>query len=173
MSETSMIRGTHTFEEFVMVSKFSSKARSIRLRRELREDNSRLHELGSAIDELTCDSRIAANHWNELQDLFNDLRDQLSLHFALEEAEGYLNISSDGNPELICSAEYLKLQHVELFEDMRIVAEAACDVPSDHTRRIEAVLGRYRQFRWAFEAHEEAEWNLMQRACDEDLGVGD
>lgn len=156
-----------------MENKSTSPDRSKMLRRELKDDNSRLHELSAEIERLISDARIAANHWSELQELLTAFRDQLSLHFALEESEGYLDLSNSGNPEFVCSAEYLKLQHVELFEDINAVAEAACDTPNDNLRRIEAVLGRYRRFRWSFEAHEESEWNLMQSAYDDDIGVGD
>ncbi len=156
-----------------MASSFESKVRSSDLRRELREDSSTLHQLTAAIDQLLSHSRIAANHWSDLQVLFSDLCDQLSLHFALEEAEGYLSISADANPECICTAEYLKHQHAELFEEVRCVAEAARDITNENERRVEAIIARYRRFRLALEAHEEAEWNLIQRACDDDLGVGD
>ncbi len=156
-----------------MASTVKPDARSKRLRSELKVDNSHLHELTVAIDELLRHPKIAGNHWTELQSLFSDLRDQLSLHFALEEAEGYLNIAADANPECICTAEYLRLQHAELFEDMRVITEAAFDAAPDNTRRINAVIGRFRRFRWAWEAHEDAEWSLIQRAMDEDLGVGD
>jgi hypothetical protein len=154
------------------MSHSSSKARSTQLRRDLKRDNSRLHELSAAIEELTRDPRIAINHWVELQSQFDDLRDQLSLHFALEEAEGYLNLSSDVNPEHVCSAEYLKLQHVELFEEMVAIANAACEIASEDHVRVDAVLARYRRFKLAFDAHEAAERNLLQRAYD-DIGVGD
>ncbi len=156
-----------------MASSSESKVRITRLSRELREDSSHLHQLTRAIDALLAHPRIASNHWSELQVLFSELRDQLSLHFSLEEAEEYLNISCDANPECICTAEYLKLQHAELFENIRGVADAALDIPSDNERRMNAIVARYRRFRRSLDAHEEAEWNLVQRAFDEDLGVGD
>jgi hypothetical protein len=156
-----------------MASRFDSKNRDPKLRSELREDQHHLHELTLAIDELLSHPRIAENHWNDVQSLWGELRDQLSLHFALEEAEGYLNISRSANPECVCTAEYLKLQHAELFGEICAVAEAACDVESNHQRRVAATIARYRRFRSALDAHEEAEWNLIEEAWGKDLGVGD
>lgn len=156
-----------------MTSGLMSDLRTHRLRLELEEDSHHLRELKLAIDEVLAHPRITANHWGELQELLNDLRDQLSLHFALEEADGYLDCAVESHPERASDADHLRHQHEELFEEIRTIADSAMELSTEKQRKMEALVERFRRFRSSLEAHEEAEWDLIQQVMDEDLGVGD
>ncbi|CAN0480488.1 unnamed protein product, partial [Hapterophycus canaliculatus] len=103
----------------------------------------------------------------ELIQLFADLRDQLALHFGLEEAYGYFDLAIDSDAELSICANTLRSQHAGLFEEARHLAEAAADactgdepiegVTPEVTTAQEKILRRFEVFLHQFNDHEEAE----------------
>ncbi|MFG0286535.1 MAG: hemerythrin domain-containing protein [Rhodopirellula sp. JB044] len=151
--------------------------------KDIKEDNRDLKILMDRLRVLTQPLEAAANHWPELIGLFEDLRDQLALHFGLEEAYGYFDEAIGPDVELSVTADFLRSQHAVLFEEARHLAEAAAaactgDTPIEGTTpevttAQEKILRRFEGFVMQFNEHEEAELKLILDALEEDLGVGD
>ncbi|MCM2374337.1 hemerythrin domain-containing protein [Aporhodopirellula aestuarii] len=151
--------------------------------KDIKEDNRDLKILTDRLRHLTQPLEAAANHWPELIALFADLRDQLALHFGLEEAYGYFDEAVGADAGLSITATDLRAQHAVLFEEVRHLAEAAADACTgdapiegttpEVTTAQEKILRRFKVFLEQFHEHEEAELKLILDALDEDLGVGD
>ncbi|TWU03903.1 hemerythrin domain-containing protein [Neorhodopirellula pilleata] len=151
--------------------------------KDIKDDNRDLKILLDRMRLLTHPREAAANHWGELIQLFGDLRDQLALHFGLEEAYGYFDLAIESDAQLSACADMLRSQHAVLFEEARHLAEAAADactgdepiegVTPEVTTAQEKVLVRFDGFLAQFNDHEEAELKLILDALDDDLGVCD
>jgi hypothetical protein len=113
--------------------------------------------------------------YNRLADLFEKLRDQLGMHFALEEAYGYFDDALLVAPRLSRKAEQLRSQHGELYADLcRLTDQAEQLLYHEASDAIVAQLAAdYRTFCQQFYAHEHRENELILEAIDEDIGVGD
>ena len=68
--------------------------------KDIKDDNHQLKSLLDQITPLTAHYQTAINHWPELIQLIDALRDQLALHFALEEAYGYFDDAIGTEPQL-------------------------------------------------------------------------
>ena len=141
--------------------------------KDIKDDNRHLKELVDRIDPFVSRTEIAANHWPELIRCFASLRDQLALHFSLEEAYGYFDEAIDACPELSIQAESLRNEHTKLFESIRIIADAAGEVSGEQNEKLEKLLVRYQTFLTMFQKHEELELKLILEAMDDDIGVCD
>ena len=141
--------------------------------KEIKDDNQHLKVLWDKIIPLAGRSETATNHWIELVNLFGELRDQLALHFSLEEAYGYFDEAVDTAPQLSTLAECLRAEHPKLFAQVRDLADSAAEVRADRIERIETCVALFNQFRKNFERHEEAELKLILDSMDDDIGVGD
>lgn len=141
--------------------------------KDIKDDNRDLKILLDSILPLAQHHKTATNHWPELICLFADLRDQLALHFSLEEAYGYFDDAVGSAPQLSSSAESLRNQHSQLFERIRDLADSALEVSADSEEKVTRLLKEYDRFRQSFEEHEEAELKLILDALDDDIGVGD
>ncbi len=151
--------------------------------KDIKDDNRDLKILLERMRLLSTPREAAANHWRELLTLFADLRDQLALHFGLEEAYGYFDEAIGTEAELSIVADTLRSQHAVLFEEARHLAEAAADahtgeaaiegtVPEVTTAQ-EKILHRFHEFLVQLKGHEEAELKLILDALEDDIGVGD
>ncbi len=120
-----------------------------------------------------CDTPVAApSYLRQLTSLLADLRDQLALHFSLEEAYGYFDDPVDVAPHVSQRAETLRNQHQELYLcDLVDCCEQAYD--GRQFSRATLLAERYRDFHERLVVHEEAESELIQEAYADDLGVGD
>jgi len=151
--------------------------------KDIKDDNRDLKILLDRLAVLVHPRESAANHWPELIRLFADLRDQLALHFGLEEAYGYFDLAIDADAQLSVTADRLRSEHAVLFEEARHLAEAVADartgdppiegVVPEITTAQEKILARYDSFLLHFNGHEEAELKLILDALDEDLGTAD
>lgn len=153
--------------------------------KDIKDDNRDLKILIDRLKWLTASRPIAANHWPELKRLWSDLRDQLAMHFGLEEAYGYFEHAIDPCSELSSHAESLRSQHADLFEMVRSLAESASDAATvdpaevmegrtpEVTAAQDAVLDRWQGFWFLFQRHEEAELKVILDSLDRDLGTGD
>lgn len=141
--------------------------------KDIKDDNRELKLLMDQISPLVDPLPTALNHWSELVPLLADLRDQLAMHFALEEAYGYFDDALVTAPQLNVTAQCLRGQHAELFAHIVKLADQAAETPVDAETRIAKLLKQFGQFRDAFQEHEEAELNLILTAMGDDLGVGD
>lgn len=141
--------------------------------KDIKDDNRQLKALLEQVAPLASHVQAALNHWPELVKLLGELRDQLALHFSLEEAYGYFEEALGAEPQLSAAAEMLRCQHSTLFSTIRDLADAAADLPVDREAEIATLLNTYNKFRSSLETHEEAELRLILQALDDDLGVGD
>ena len=141
--------------------------------KDIKDDNRELKSLLDKIHPMTEHPQTAVNHWPEFIQCLADLRDQLALHFSLEEAYGYFEEAIQTAPQLSLLAQQLRSQHTALFEQIRELAEQALEVPGDSPEQATKFLHKFQFFRQAFESHEEAELKLILDAFEEDIGGGD
>jgi hemerythrin-like domain-containing protein len=141
--------------------------------KDIKDDNQDLKGLLDQIIPITHHQQTATNHWPELITLLSDLRDQLALHFSLEEAYGYFDDAVVSTPELSVTAEVLRSEHPRLFADIRDLADQVTEICSDRPEQVNVFIQRFGAFQRAFEIHEERELKLILDSLDDDLGVGD
>ena len=141
--------------------------------KDIKDDNRDLKVLLDKIQPLRLQVPTAINHWPELIGLLSDLRDQLAMHFSLEEAYGYFDDAIITAPQLSVTAECLRSQHSPLFQQICELADSALELSTDSEEQIENFLDRFDQFQTEFQKHEEAELKLILDAMDDDIGVGD
>ncbi|QDT01893.1 hypothetical protein K227x_02620 [Rubripirellula lacrimiformis] len=141
--------------------------------RDIKDDNRELKALIDRIKPITELPQVAANHWIEIRSLLADLRDQLALHFSLEEAFGYFEEAIETAPQLSMTAVQLRGDHPRLFEEIRAIADKAQEIEADQIEKVTTFLSRLHRFQRSFETHEEAEIKLIVEAMDDDIGGGD
>jgi hypothetical protein len=142
--------------------------------REIKDDNRRVHELLESAGALLA----AAPHESTPRSVVEGLaalRDQLALHFSLEEAYGYFEDAIDVAPQLSEKADELRSQHAGLFVAACQLVEAAerwlyHESRGDAFRRVAEQFARFQQ---EFREHESGEAELILEAWSCDVGVGD
>jgi hypothetical protein len=141
---------------------------------EIKEVN---HELWDVLAQLRhrCQRPIAPSSCRQLIDRLCQLRDQLALHFSLEEAYGYFEDPIDVAPQLSRAAERLRAEHKELFLDLCDLFERAERMFYDEQHAALALwIGpEFLDFDSRLRSHEERENDLIMEAYDGDIGVGD
>lgn len=140
--------------------------------KEIKEDNRQLKTLWDQMLPMMTHHETAKNHWSELVAGLAELRDQLALHFALEEAYGYFDDAVDIAPHLSVTAESLKGQHTKLFSQIRDLADLILESNVESVTDVKRLIRRFESFRGDFENHEEAELKLILQSFDDDLGGG-
>jgi hypothetical protein len=110
-----------------------------------------------------------------LIDKLCQLRDQLALHFSLEEAYGYFEDPVEVAPQLSRQAEILRSEHKELYLDFCDLVERAERMFYDEQHAALALwIGReFLDLDQRLRNHEERENELIMDAYDGDIGVGD
>lgn len=143
--------------------------------REIKDDNRRLGEL---LDELR--GRCSATEHQavdpgSLASLLAQLRDQLALHFSLEEAYGYFEDPVAVAPRLCRRAKSLRDQHQTLFMQICEMVEYAERWQYHEIRQqaLERIAIRFLTFEQQLREHESLENDLIQQAYSDDIGVGD
>jgi hypothetical protein len=141
---------------------------------EIKEVN---QELWHLVGELRhrCQRPIAAGACRAMVEHLAELRDQLALHFALEEAYGYFEDPVDVAPQLCRKADSLRSEHKELYSQLSAVVDRAERLLYDEEHAALAVwLGpRFLDFDARLRSHEERENDLIFEAYEADIGVGD
>jgi hypothetical protein len=142
---------------------------------EIKQDNQELHRLLTQVQELCSKQKPAPGCRQEFADLLSKLRDQLAMHFALEEAYGYFEDSLIIDPRLSRRAERLRTQHASLFSKFcRIVDEAMQMLENRSPRSVcRRIASRFEEFHSALQLHEQQENELIIEAFEQDVGVGD
>ena len=140
--------------------------------REIKEDNLVLKSMWDRLTGLVVHTATAMNHWPELIVLLGDLRDQLAVHFSLEEAYGYFDEAVDIAPQLSIRAESLRAQHAALFKEICDLSDRIVEVRHEE-ESVTRFLNSLTRFRHDFERHEELELKLILESLDDDLGVCD
>ena len=110
-----------------------------------------------------------------LLSLLEELRDQLALHFALEEAYGYFDDPAYVAPRLCEQATELRAEHRDLYT-------LICEV-GDHAQRLHErgpasafqskVAAHYAVFEGRLQRHETRENELIQQQYGDDIGCAD
>lgn len=142
---------------------------------EIKEDNRRLKELFCELEVLCARERWTSARRRKLAALLSQLRDQLAMHFALEEAYGYFDDPVATAPRLCDAADALRNEHEGLFRWAGELADDAeqCIVSGSASAMASRVAGQFRAFHDAFRQHEACENELILEALDDDIGVGD
>lgn len=143
--------------------------------REIKEDNVELRRILRRLRNLVA----RPNWWNDSPRpflvLLGQLRDQLAVHFSLEEFYGYLDAPLENAPRLCSQCEGLLQEHRGLYVEIHELTEwAEMSIYDEHPRRSLCELGlRFRDFDAKLRYHEARENELLLAAFDDDIGVGD
>ncbi len=142
---------------------------------EIKEDNRDLRRLLAETDEAFSQPLDASVPARPIADALVELRDQLAMHFSLEEAFGYFENAVSVDPRLSETAESLRSQHVELFGTICELVEDAEKLlyGEDTSLSVSRLTERFLDFRQRFHEHEAGEDELILEALDDDIGVGD
>mgnify|MGYP002622022752 CR=1 FL=1 len=142
---------------------------------EIKEDNRLLRELLAQTSSVFEDLGEGFPPHRDVVDLLWRLRDQLAMHFALEDAYGYFDDAIAEAPRLSQQAEQLRRQHDDLFLQIcELVEEAEQLLYGERAEQNRATLAAsYRSFHVTFHEHESHENRLILEAFDDDIGVGD
>ncbi len=92
---------------------------------EIKEDNRELRQLLDDCAALLARPHGAGVELRRAAQLLGNLRDQLAMHFSLEEAYGYFDDAIDVAPRLSRQAEALRSQHPRLFVALCDLVEEA------------------------------------------------
>lgn len=142
---------------------------------EIKEDNRELRQLLEQLRRVFTLPKPPMRP-RQIVALFGQLRDQLAMHFALEEAYGYFEDAVSVAPRLSREANELRNQHGEMFLHICDITEQAERSLYGHEVRAGALrqIGRkYACWYERFQQHESRETNLVLEAFNDDIGVGD
>jgi hemerythrin-like domain-containing protein len=175
MRETAGTAAAAIAKEVAMATTTRSVTINAAFLQEIKEDNQELKQLLAICGQLFSRRPGKRLEPRATVDLLSRLRDQLALHFALEEAYGYFEDALEVAPRLSQWADSLRNEHGELFLEICDLEEQAerwlyHESPSDGQRRLAA---RYRQFEARFRAHESKENDFILQSLNLDIGVGD
>lgn len=142
---------------------------------EIKEVHEDLWKLLEDVRQVCSDAHNVRECGRRVADLMGNLRDQLALHFALEEAYGYFEDPVRAAPHLSDAARVLRDEHEGLYATVRDLADdleeqfragklGAC---------AEDVVKRFGRYHDQLKRHEARENELILEAYDDDLGVGD
>jgi hypothetical protein len=139
--------------------------------RKAKKDNSRLRKLLRRADRTLSLPSPRADAPRRVAKLVAELRDQLSMHFALEEMFGYFDDSMILTPELLDACETLRREHVPLFLEICDIAERAERVAYHETpeKELRRVGLRFRAFLDQLLTHESREIDLILQALVVDV----
>ena len=142
---------------------------------EIKQDNVELRELFHLATARLYQPRLRLSDSRSLVDLLGRLRDQLAIHFALEEAFGYFEDAIDVAPRLSHRADELRAEHDMFFRDVCGICDQAEQLLYHETssRVMRQISTRFAAFHDAFQQHEARERELIMEAFDDDIGVGD
>ncbi|MCD0463381.1 hemerythrin domain-containing protein [Roseiconus lacunae] len=140
---------------------------------EIKDDNRQLKTDWDRLVPMLAHPETALNHWNEIVAALAELRDQLAIHFSLEEAYGYFDDAIDVAPHLSVEAESLKGQHTALFAQIRDLADQFAEADLKRDGQVEKLLRKFDAFQAEFQTHEESELKLILDSFGDDIGVGD
>lgn len=95
---------------------------------EIKDENQRLKTLLHELNESLSPGRCGCLEPERFSELTEDLRDQVALHFALEEAYGYFDDVSETTTKVTNAAELLRAEHATLLREISEIAESAADL---------------------------------------------
>ena len=142
---------------------------------EIKEDNHQLRELLQDTLALLSGPRRKRIPARQIVDQLWRLRDQLAMHFALEDAYGYFQDAILEAPRLSQQAERLHAEHDDLFLQIcELIEEAEKLMYGERPGKKQTEIAvRFYQFHAQLQEHETRENELILEAFDDDIGVGD
>lgn len=142
---------------------------------EIKEVNEDLWKLLDEVKRLCSDPQSVQLRARGVVDLLAELRDQLAMHFALEEAYGYFNDPVHVAPRLSVAAAALRDEHQVLYTMIGNLAEEADELyrAGELSKSGPRVVERFHEYYDRFQQHENCENELILDAYDSDIGVGD
>lgn len=142
---------------------------------EIKDDAREFRQCLAQASEMLGPGQLSALEPRSLMELLGRVRDQLALHFSLEEAYGYFEDAISAAPHLSEQAELLRAQHQVLFAEFgRTIAAAEELLYGDNDDDARARVARlYQNFRANLQLHEAREQDLILAAFNDDLGGGD
>jgi len=142
---------------------------------EIKEDNTELRRLLQETGQLFDELSFNRTPFKSIVDVLSELRDQLAMHFSLEEAYGYFEDAVNVAPRLSDSAERLRGEHAKLFTCVcDLVEEAERLLYHESTASVSQTIARqFSAFRRQFQDHEYREDEMILQSLDDDIGVGD
>jgi hypothetical protein len=142
---------------------------------EIKEVNADLWKLLDDVRHLCHDPHYVRSHRRRLVLMLGTLRDQLALHFALEEAYGYFDDPVFVAPQLSHKAETLRDEHQTLYSKVCALADEV--EKQYYAGRLVTVAShvvrQFMAFDELFRRHENDENELILKAYEDDIGVGD
>ena len=141
---------------------------------EIKEVNQELWQLVADLRH-RCSRPIAPGQCRQLIDKLCLLRDQLALHFALEESYGYFEDPVHVAPHLSTQCERLRCEHKRLYQDLCELINRAERMlyDTEHAALALWIGPEFLQFERRVRDHEDREKELIMEAYDGDIGVGD
>jgi hypothetical protein len=141
---------------------------------EIKEVNEELWKLLHTARTSVADA-VHVDQLPNLIPLLQELRDQLALHFALEESFGYFEDPAQVAPQLAKKALHLRDEHREIYVDLSDLVEQAERMYYDdqHDMLLVWLRPRFVRFDVRLKDHESRENELILDAYDCDIGVGD
>jgi hemerythrin-like domain-containing protein len=142
---------------------------------EIKEVNEDLWRLLAAVAQVCGDPHLVSLRSRQVVDMLAQLRDQLAMHFALEEAYGYFNDPLHAHPRLTRLAGQLRDEHPQLYAAVRDLAD---DVDAWYrsgklVERSTRVVQRFREYYDRLQEHEKRENELIMEVYDLDTAPGD
>ena len=133
-------------------------------------------ELWDGLAELRhrCQRPIATGMCRHLLQWLEEIRDQLALHFALEEAYGYFEDPVDAAPRLCHLAVALRTEHHDLYQEFSDLVERADRLfyNEHYTQLAMWISPAFLEFDRKLRSHERRENELIYEAFS-DLGGSD
>jgi hypothetical protein len=141
---------------------------------EIKDDNRELHSLLDRCHEALTHPG-GDRPLRKAVELLTRLRDQVALHFSLEEAYGYFENAIDVPPRLSEQAETLRSQHGPLFVEICEIVDLADRTWRKHpdSEDLRRIAAAYEAFCQHLRDHEAHETDLILAAANDDIGVGD
>jgi Hemerythrin HHE cation binding domain len=142
---------------------------------EIKDDNRELRHLLEGCAALLARPDPVGVDLKRLAKVLGSLRDQLAMHFALEEAYGYFDDAIDVAPRLSRLATLLKAQHPTLFLELCGIVEQSEQLMYHETASsaAEGLAREFAEFQARFLEHEAEENALIMQEVNEEIGGGD
>jgi len=142
---------------------------------EIKEVNSELWQLLEKVGHLCSTAHQIEHQGRHVVDMLGALRDQLALHFTLEEAYGYFDDPVHVAPRLCLAATALRDEHELLYARISRLADEVDELQRSGrlAKSGDHIVARFREFSELFQQHESRESELILEAYDSDIGVGD
>lgn len=143
--------------------------------REIKEDNRELRSLMARGDATIRQLRSKPVQPRTYVEYLQQFRDQLGVHFSLEEAFGYFENAMEAAPQLNFRATALRSEHERLYKQLGRVVELAERwlYATSENGYADLLAQHLSNFLRRLHQHEEAEIDLIFDAVDTDIGDGD